>query len=92
MRALRAGAVLIVAQWLAAGCAMVPPDRYGVKSVHITGADEMAGGEIEACLATRERDHVDVIVGLKETGDCGEPPFEDDDPPRIRLWAWPWTT
>ena len=92
MRALRAGAVLIVAQWLAAGCAMVPPDRYGVKSVHITGADEMAGGEIEACLATRERDHVDVIFGLKETGDCGEPPFEDDDPPRIRLWAWPWTT
>lgn len=92
MRRLDAIAIVLCLQSLGSGCATIPHDRYGVREVRITGADELAEGEIKACLATRERKRVDVTFGTREIGGCGEPPFEDDDPPSIALWSWPWTT
>ncbi|MGB5548200.1 MAG: BamA/TamA family outer membrane protein [Polyangiales bacterium] len=55
------------------------------------GAEQISAEELEICLATRERDHVDIVFGFNEIGNCGEPPFAEHAPPQIELWSWPWT-
>lgn len=80
---------IVGAQW--AGCATIPPNRYGVGEVKISGADQINENELKACLSTRERDRVDIVLGFNEAGKCGEPPFADHAPPQVDLWAWPWT-
>lgn len=55
------------------------------------GADHINPEEVEVCLATKERRHVELVLGLNEVGKCGEPPFADKAPPQVELWAWPWT-
>ncbi len=70
-------------------CASIPPDRYAVTDIDIEGAEAMDPAAIEACLATRERDRITIQLGISGTPSCGSPPF-DADPPRVRLWTWPW--
>jgi outer membrane protein assembly factor BamA len=83
-------ATLVTAAALGAGCAKVPKTRYGVNEVRIEGTKKMSDDALEGCLGTRERPHVTATFGVETAGACGEPPF-DADPPRLRLWAWPWT-
>lgn len=71
------------------GCAKVPPDRYGVGQLRIEGAKEMSAQSLRNCLATQERKHLGLTLGLETPGSCGSPPF-DATPPRIELWSWPW--
>lgn len=73
----------------AAGCAKIPPDRYGVGRIRVEGARQMSPTSLERCLATQDRDHLGVTLGLVTPGSCGEPPF-DVEPPRLELWSWPW--
>jgi len=74
-----------------AGCAKIPPDRYGVGRLKVEGAEQMSPTSLTNCLATRGRSHLGVTLGLETPGSCGQPPFEAD-PPRLELWSWPWTT
>ncbi|MGB5810017.1 MAG: BamA/TamA family outer membrane protein [Polyangiales bacterium] len=73
------------------GCAKLPATRYGVGEVQVLGAETINPDALEVCLATKERYHVDLVLGLNDVGKCGEPPFADRRPPQVRLWSWPWT-
>ncbi|MCA9529834.1 MAG: BamA/TamA family outer membrane protein [Myxococcales bacterium] len=73
----------------AGGCATIPADRYGVTRVRIEGAEQMSPTSLKNCLATTGRAHAGFTLGIVTPGACGDPPF-DADPPRLRLWAWPW--
>lgn len=85
LRAKAATAILMLC-----GCADVPPDRYGVRKVEIEGARRMSPQALRNCLATRPRERAGATLGVIRPGDCGEPSFTAD-PPRVQLWAWPWT-
>jgi outer membrane protein assembly factor BamA len=88
-RRVRTLTAALVAAGIAA-CAEVPPDRYGVNQVRIEGTDQMSAQSLENCLATTERAHLSFTLGIITPGACGNPPF-DATPPRLELWAWPWT-
>ncbi len=75
---------------LGAGCAHIPPDRYGVESISVEGADEMDATALLTCLATQERARVTLELGTSVAPTCGEPPF-DARRVRVRMWAWPWS-
>lgn len=70
-------------------CATIPPTRYGIEEVRVSGAESISDEELKVCLSTTERKHVEVVFGFKETGNCGEPPFAERSP-TVELWAWPW--
>ncbi|HJK97769.1 MAG TPA: hypothetical protein RMF84_11130, partial [Polyangiaceae bacterium LLY-WYZ-14_1] len=55
------------------GCAKVPPDRYGVGQLRIEGAEEMSAQSLRNCLATHERKHLGLTLGLETPGSCGSP-------------------
>jgi outer membrane translocation and assembly module TamA len=71
-------------------CATIPPTRYGIEEVRVSGAESISDEEIKVCLSTTERAHVEVVFGFKETGSCGEPPFAERTP-TVELWSWPWS-
>lgn len=73
----------------AASCASIPKGQFGVTEVEWTGVESVAEDAIEACLVTRERESVELSLGLGSTA-CGVPPF-DSDPPSLELWTQPWT-
>lgn len=73
----------------AAACAKIPPDRYGVGRLHIEGARQMSPTSLARCLATQERNHLGLTLGIVTPGSCGNPPF-DVEPPRLEVWSWPW--
>lgn len=89
MRRLLQTSLLCVA-WHALGCATVPPDRYGIKEVRVSGAESISDEELKVCLSTTERDHVEIVFGFDRAGSCGEPPFAEGSP-TVDLWSWPWT-
>ncbi|HSN82735.1 MAG TPA: BamA/TamA family outer membrane protein [Polyangiales bacterium] len=82
-------ALFAIISWHAAGCATIPPDRYGINDVEISGAEQISEEELKICLSTREREHVDIVFGFNEAGKCGEPPFAEKSR-RVELWPWPW--
>jgi len=74
---------------LGAGCATIPKGQYGVKEIEWVGAKQLDGKAVESCLVTRERESVNIMLGISSPS-CGEPPF-DTSPPTIDLWTLPWT-
>lgn len=74
---------------LSAGCASIPKGQYGVKDIEWIGAKQLDGEAVESCLVTRERQPVNIMLGVSAPS-CGEPPF-DTSPPTIDLWTLPWT-
>ncbi len=84
------GRWLFILLTLCVACQKVPPNRYGVESVAIEGAEVFDPDSVLVCLATRERDEVEFDLDVLDSGTCGEPPFEGDRP-KIELWSWPWT-
>lgn len=72
------------------GCKTIPPDRYGIRRLHIEGAEAMDEEAIRACLATSERSRLGFDLGTSSDLTCGEPPF-DGSRARVRLFSWPWT-
>ena len=75
--------------WLSHGCGAIEKGRYGVDAVKLSGTDRMAAESLRSCLLTRERDSVDLSLGLS-TPSCDSPPF-DASRPSLTLWRWPWT-
>ncbi len=73
------------------GCAKIPATRYGVQQVSVLGAEHVNPEAAKVCLATKERYHLGLVLGLNEVGQCDEPPFTDGAPPQVDLWSWPWT-
>jgi outer membrane protein assembly factor BamA len=71
------------------GCATIPKGQYGVKEIEWVGAKELDGEAAASCLVTRERQAVNLMLGISAPT-CGEPPF-DSSPPTIDLWTLPWT-
>ncbi|MBO6935472.1 MAG: BamA/TamA family outer membrane protein [Deltaproteobacteria bacterium] len=71
-------------------CQKVPPNRYGVESVAVEGAEVFDPDSVLACLATRERDEVEFDFDVLDSDTCGEPPFVGDRA-KLELWSWPWT-
>lgn len=67
----------------------MPAGQYGVASVDIEGADQVAERAIKPCLLTQERDAFGLTIGFA-SDDCQAPPF-DSRPPRVSLWSWPWS-
>ncbi len=86
-RALFGGAWILL---LAAGCAEVPADRYGVARLHLEGVEAMDPRALRACLATDQRDRFDINFGRTTEPTCNQPPFESTTRLRIPLWRWPW--
>jgi len=84
-RALCAWALL-----LAAGCAEVPADRYGVGRLRLEGVEAMDPRALRSCLATDQRDRFDINFGRTTEPTCNQPPFESTTRLRIPLWRWPW--
>ncbi len=78
-----------MASWQAWGCATIPRDRYGIDEVTVSGMEQISEEELEICLSTRERNHVEVVFGFQGAGECGEPPFAKSSR-IVELWAWPW--
>jgi outer membrane protein assembly factor BamA len=74
---------------LLADCAAIPKGQYGVNHIEWKGVKQMSRESLEACLATKEREHLSLRLGLGGSS-CGDPPF-DEDPPKLSFWAWPWT-
>lgn len=70
------------------GCASIEAGRYGVRSLSVTGQQQVSESAITECLITRERDRFELGIGLSDP-QCGVPPF-DTSPFRLRLWRWPW--
>lgn len=91
MRIARRIALIFIVFWQVLGCATIPPTRYGVGEISVSGAEQISEEELKICLATKERDHVDIVFGFNEIGKCGEPPFAEHPPAQIELWSWPWT-
>lgn len=83
----RAAAAALLAAAL--GCASIEPGRHGLRRLDIEGQRAVSERAITECLISRERGRFELRVGLGQPR-CGEPPF-DADPPRLRLWRWPWT-
>ena len=75
---------------LLGACQSVPPNRYGVQSLTVEGAEIFDPDSITKCLATQQRDYVDIDFDVLDAPRCGMPPFEGDRA-RWELWAWPWT-
>jgi outer membrane translocation and assembly module TamA len=75
---------------LSFACQKVPPNRYGVASVAIEGAEVFDPDSALDCLATQERDEVEFDFDVLDSGNCGEPPFVGDRA-KLELWSWPWT-
>ncbi len=71
-------------------CQRVPPNRYGVQSLEIEGAEIFDPDSIKACLATQPRDRLTIDFDLQDSGRCGVPPFEGDRA-KLKLWTWFWT-
>jgi outer membrane translocation and assembly module TamA len=86
-RALFGGAWVLL---LAAGCAEVPADRYGVGRLRLEGVEAMDPRALRACLATDQRDRFDLNFGRTTEPTCNQPPFESTTRLRIPLWKWPW--
>ncbi len=84
-RALLAAAVLGLG-----ACEKIPADRYGVARLRFEGVEELDAAALSACLATREREVLNLSFGLRPEPDCGEPPFTGGRG-RVRLFTWPWT-
>ena len=82
-------ALLLCCAGSVTACASLPKREYGVNDIRWKGVHDMSAESVEACLATKERDKLTLRLGLGGT-ECGKPPF-DESPPRISLWAWPWT-
>jgi translocation and assembly module TamA len=78
---------MLCALWT--GCASIPKGQYGVKEIEWVGAKQLDGEAVQSCLVTRERQAVNVMLGLSAPS-CGDPPF-DTSPPTIELWTLPWT-
>jgi len=74
---------------LACGCASIPMDRYGVSSLRVDGMEEMSEESLRSCLSTAPRSRFELRLG-GAAARCSQPPF-DRDPPRLGLWAWPWS-
>ncbi len=72
------------------GCAHIPPDRYGVRSLELEGAEVFHPTAITNCLATGDRDEVALEVGVSPAGACGELPFEAFQP-SVELFPMPWS-
>jgi outer membrane protein assembly factor BamA len=72
-----------------AACATLPKEQYGVDHIEWRGVEQMSRESLAACLATKHRDHFTLRLGLGGAA-CGEPPF-DENPPKLELWAWPWS-
>jgi translocation and assembly module TamA len=71
------------------GCATIPKGQYGVKKIEWVGAKQLDGEALESCLVTRERQQVNIMLGVGAPS-CGNPPF-DSSPPTIDLYTLPWT-
>lgn len=75
------------------GCSTVPPNRYGVGRLRIEGMDAMDERSLRSCLATSQRPRREIVLGIQENGECGEPPFDAghvDIPLGVRrLLDWP---
>ncbi len=80
---------LVLLAGFVVACAKVDSGRYGVSALDVRGNVELAEDPLEACLITRERPSFGLTLGVSEAS-CGVPPF-DSQPPRLRLWRWPWT-
>lgn len=72
------------------GCATIPPNRYGIEEVRVSGAEKISEEELKVCLSTTQREHLEIVFGFTEPGECGEPPFAEKSP-HVELWSWPWT-
>lgn len=79
----------LVGVGLLADCAGIPKGQYGVNHIEWKGVKQMSRDSLEACLATKEREHLSLRLGLGGST-CNDPPF-DEQPPRLSLWAWPWS-
>lgn len=84
---------LIVGAWaaLAAGCAEVPKERYGIGRLSLEGVEEMDPRALRACLASAQRERFDINFGRTTEPTCNQPPFDSTTRLRIPLWKWPWT-
>lgn len=75
------------------GCSTVPPNRYGVDRIRIEGMEAMDERSLRSCLATSQRPRRQIVLGIQENGECGEPPFDAghvDIPLGVRrLLDWP---
>ena len=80
----------VLALVLAGGCAKVPPNRYGITRVTFEGVNHFNPRALERCLVTHARDRVELTLGVRDIGECDEPPFTPR-PPHFRLWSWAWT-
>lgn len=71
-------------------CAGIPDGRYGVEELAIQGNEQMDASSLKACLATAERDSVELGPAALGSPTCGEPPFQQSAG-AWELWSWPWT-
>lgn len=73
-----------------AGCATIPPGRYGVERLELQGIERLDAFALRACLATQERESLSIDLSRDPAPTCGQAPF---DARRIHLplWRWPWT-
>jgi outer membrane protein assembly factor BamA len=74
----------------ATACAPIPKGRYGVKRLNFEGVEALDQRALRACLATRERDRVELGLGVLGSPSCGKPPF-DRSRATWGLWSWGWT-
>lgn len=81
---------LLLALALASGCARIPENRYGVARLRLEGVDDLDPRAVASCLATRERDRFQLVIGQTWNPTCGVPPF-DANRLRVPMWRWPWT-
>jgi len=72
------------------GCATIPEGRYGIARLRLRGVEALDGRALRSCLATKERERVELNLGASAEPTCGEPPF-DAGRLRLPLWRWPWT-
>jgi outer membrane translocation and assembly module TamA len=84
------GATALLCLLAVSGCASIPKNRYGVRTLRFEGMDELDPRSLAACMATRERDRFAINVGRSYDPECGDPPF-DGSRARLRMWSWGWT-
>ena len=83
---------LFIGAWtaLAAGCAEVPAERYGIGRLNLEGVEALDSRALRSCLASSQRERFDLNFGRTTEPTCNQPPFDSTTRVRIPLWKWPW--
>ncbi len=76
---------------LVSGCASIPKQRYGVRSLDIRGMKHMDPESLKVCLGTYEREKPGLDVSTNPTPQCGVKPFDAEHFRLNMPFVWPWS-